>query len=68
MPERMGAMQARVLAGKIRASYDEVTHWQAAHPDAGDSMVNTLGYYLSRALETASLIDQTRRTEEDGQA
>jgi hypothetical protein len=31
-------------------------------------MVNTLGYYLSRALETASLIDQTRRTEEDGQA
>lgn len=61
-PPRMGPAQARAIAGKVKAAYDEVAHWQAAHPDASDSMVNNLGYYLSHAMETAALIDQTRRT------
>lgn len=60
--DRMGAMQARVIAADLKKIHDEVTHWQAAHPDAQDVWVNTLESSLSHALKIARIIDGTRRT------
>lgn len=65
MTDRMGSMQAAVIAARIEAAHDEVTHWQAAHPDAGDAMVNSLEYYLRHARNTARAIDKHRRTPEE---
>lgn len=59
----MGAAQAEHLAGEIKRLHDEVAHWQAAHKDADDSLANALASHLICALETASIMYQTRRVE-----
>lgn len=62
MIDRMGAAQARVIAADLKKIHDEVAHWQAAHPDAQDSMVKSLEHYLHLALKIAHIIDGTRST------
>lgn len=58
----MGSAQARVIAADLKRLHDEVTHWQAAHPDAQDYMVNGLEYSLRHAHNAARLMDETRRS------
>lgn len=62
MTNRMGSMQASVIAARLKKIHDEVTHWQAAHPDAQDTLVNSLEYYVRLGLEAARLMDENRRT------
>jgi hypothetical protein len=61
-PDRMGAAQAAVIHAQLARLHGEVTHWQAAHPDADDLLVNTLEYHLRMAVEAAWLIVETRQT------
>lgn len=71
MSSQMGPAQAGILADKIDDIYNEVRHWQAAHPGAQDLMVDSLEYFLRRAQEGARIMHETRRNrvseEEEGE-
>jgi hypothetical protein len=58
----MGAAQAAVIHAEITRIHGEVTHWQAAHPGAGDPMVNAMEFSLRCAADAARLIHENRRT------
>jgi hypothetical protein len=65
MGARMGSAQAAVLHSQLCRILAEVRHWQAAHPGAGDVLVNTLEHHLRMSVEAARLIDDRRRPDQE---
>ena len=63
----MGPVQADRIAQKLSVVLDEVKHWQDAHPDAGDYLLNCLARYVEQATDTAHDMYELRRASVEDQ-